>query len=63
MLTEVGCFSLLATTLGVVMTTLYLAGLVERRNFTVFRMGLDSAGALLIYVGGSFSCITCDSTV
>ena len=38
--------------LGIVVTCLYLWGLLERRNRTVLRMGVDSALVLLVYAGG-----------
>ena len=38
--------------LGIAMTTLYLWGLLERRNRTVLRMGVDSALVLIVYLVG-----------
>jgi cation:H+ antiporter len=38
--------------LGLVMTCLYLWGLLERRNRTFWRAGIDSVANLLLYVGG-----------
>ena len=33
------------------MTALYLAGMIERRDLTIFGMGLDSAMVLVLYTG------------
>lgn len=38
--------------IGIVLTALYLWGLLERRNKTVLRMGVDSAWVLATYLGG-----------
>jgi cation:H+ antiporter len=38
--------------LGIVVTCLYLWGLLERRDKTVLGMGIDSAAVLVLYVGG-----------
>lgn len=51
---ELSRFSLFAALLGVFVTTLYLLGLVERRNQTVARMGVDSFAVLISYLGGLF---------
>jgi cation:H+ antiporter len=51
-LNEVGRFSSFATLLGIVLTTTYLAGLIERKGKTVVRMGIDSIAVLGIYSGG-----------
>jgi cation:H+ antiporter len=53
-LNEVGRFALVATLLGIVVTTLYMAGLVERRDRTLLRMGYDSLAVLATYLGGVF---------
>jgi cation:H+ antiporter len=53
-LNEVGRFSLVAALLGITVTTLYIAGLVERRDRTILRMGYDSLAVLLTYLGGVF---------
>lgn len=39
-------------TLGMLMTCIYLWGLMERENRTVLRLGWDSAAASLVYLGG-----------
>lgn len=51
-LAEVGPFALVAALLGIALTTIYLAGLIERKNRAVARMGLDSAGVILLYGAG-----------
>jgi cation:H+ antiporter len=51
-LNEVGRFAAVAALLGIAVTTLYIAGLVERRDRTLFRMGYDSLAVLALYLGG-----------
>ena len=51
---EVGRFSTLAALLGIAVTTLFLVGLIERRDRTVMRMGVDSLAVLIVYFGGVF---------
>ena len=51
-LNEVGTFSQVAAALGTVVTLFYVAGLVERRDDTVGRLGLDSWAVVLTYAGG-----------
>jgi cation:H+ antiporter len=51
-LNEAGRFSLFAMLLGMAMTTIYLAGFIERRNRAILRMGVDSLLVLCLYVGG-----------
>jgi cation:H+ antiporter len=41
-----------ATDCVVVVTTLYVTGLIERRNRTILRMGVDSLAVLVAYLGG-----------
>jgi cation:H+ antiporter len=43
---------LFAATIGMVVTGIYLLGLLERRNRTVLRMGYDSFGVLVTYSAG-----------
>jgi len=43
---------LFAATIGMVVTGIYLLGLLERRDRTVLRMGYDSLGVLVTYSGG-----------
>jgi cation:H+ antiporter len=51
-LSRVGTFASVGALLGIVVTGLLLIGLVERRDQTILRMGLDSAAVLIVYVGG-----------
>lgn len=51
-LNEVGQFSLVAALLGSVLAAIYLIGLIERRDRTVARMGIDSVAAVFAYLGG-----------
>lgn len=51
-LNEVGAFAAVAGLIGICITLVFLAGLIERRDRTVGRMGYDSAAVLLIYVAG-----------
>jgi len=44
--------AVLMASVGIVMTTLYLWGLLERRDQSVLRMGIDSWGVLLTYLAG-----------
>jgi cation:H+ antiporter len=37
---------------GAIMTSIYLWGMLERRDRTVLSVGWDSAAALLVYIGG-----------
>jgi cation:H+ antiporter len=53
-LNAVGRFAAVASLLGIVVTTLYIAGLVERRDRTILRMGYDSLAVLVTYLGGIF---------
>lgn len=48
-LTEVGRFSQFAAMLGSVLACVYLVGLIERRDRTVARMGVDSFAVLILY--------------
>jgi cation:H+ antiporter len=42
---------LLSTAMGIVVTAVYLSGMIERRNRTIFNMGIDSMLVLVFYVG------------
>jgi cation:H+ antiporter len=53
-LNEVGNFSLFAALLSILLSVFYLLGLIERRNRTVARMGIDSLAILIVYLGGLF---------
>ncbi|NGO50557.1 sodium:calcium antiporter [Allomesorhizobium camelthorni] len=49
---EVGGFSQMAALLGIMLTLLYLSGLIERRDRTLGRLGIDSWAVLIVYAGG-----------
>ena len=51
-LNEVGPFSAFAALLGIVVTTFYVIGMIERRDRMIFRLGYDSAAVLVCYVIG-----------
>ena len=51
-LAEVGRFASFAALLAIVLTSLFLVGVIERRDRTVFRMGIDSLAALICYAAG-----------
>jgi len=52
LLSSIGAFAAFGALLGLVLTAIFLAGVVERRDRTVLRMGVDSLAALLVYGGG-----------
>lgn len=49
-LNVVGTPALFTIAMGIAVTAIYLAGMVERRNHTILRMGIDSALVLVFYV-------------
>lgn len=49
---EAGAFEVVAACVGSIMAAIYLLGLIERRDRTVLRMGLDSAVVLGVYAAG-----------
>lgn len=51
-LSEVGTFSVFGVLLGIVLTAVYLAGLVARSKRSILRMGLDSHTVLILAVLG-----------
>ncbi|WP_119459218.1 sodium:calcium antiporter [Rhodospirillaceae bacterium SYSU D60014] len=51
-LDEVGRFSSFAALLGIAVTTIYIVGLIERKDRTMLRMGGDSVAVLGVYIGG-----------
>jgi cation:H+ antiporter len=51
-LAEVGPFAGFAALLAIVLTALYVAGMIERRDRTVLRMGVDSLAAIATYGAG-----------
>jgi cation:H+ antiporter len=50
-LESVDASAIFAAASGVVVTSVYLIGLIERRNKTVGRLGLDSLTVLFVYAG------------
>jgi cation:H+ antiporter len=51
-LVEAGRFAAFAALLALVLTALFLVGMLERRNRTVLHMGWDSLAALVVYAAG-----------
>jgi cation:H+ antiporter len=51
-LAETDRSTLFAATLGMVATCIFLIGLLERRDRTVFGMGVDSLAVLVVYLSG-----------
>jgi cation:H+ antiporter len=51
-LTRVGEFSAVGALIGVIVTGLFVMGIAERRDRTIWRMGVDSAAVLAVYAGG-----------
>lgn len=49
---EAGRFAGFAALLALVLTALFLAGMIERRDRIILRMGVDSIAALLVYAAG-----------
>jgi cation:H+ antiporter len=53
-LNEVGRFSIITALLVILLTAIYVAGILERRHKLVLGMGLDSVLVLVLYLGGLF---------
>jgi cation:H+ antiporter len=53
-LAEAGRFAGFGALLAIALTAVYLAGMIERRDRTVLRMGYDSLAVLGLYLGGVF---------
>jgi cation:H+ antiporter len=53
-LASIGTFAGFGALLAMLLTAVFLIGMVERRDRTVFRMGFDSLAALAVYVAGLF---------
>lgn len=53
-LAQVGAFAGFGALLAIVLTGLYLVGMLERRDRTVARMGFDSLAVLAVYLAGLF---------
>lgn len=51
-LNSAGPFSTFAAIIGITVTMMFVAGVAERRDRTILRMGIDSAGVLVTYLGG-----------
>lgn len=51
-LREAGAFAGIAALLALALTAVFVAGLVDRRDRTIARMGYDSLVAILVYAGG-----------
>jgi cation:H+ antiporter len=51
-LSRADTFSVFGVFLGIIVTTLFIAGLAERRDRTIWRMGVDSIAVLVVYAGG-----------
>jgi cation:H+ antiporter len=49
---EVGKFEVIGAILAVLMTGIFIIGLLERKDRTILRMGYDSAAALLTFAAG-----------
>lgn len=52
---DVTVFTMFAAALGIVMTGIYLWGMLEWEDRTVLRMGWDSAAVVILYLIGSFA--------
>jgi cation:H+ antiporter len=51
-LNEVGQFAVLGAVLGLIVTLVYLVGIIERRDAVIWRLGPDSFLVFLLYSGG-----------
>lgn len=51
-LNQAGRFEAVAALLGLVLTSIFLIGLLERGNKTILRMGYDTLAALVVFGGG-----------
>lgn len=51
-LSQVGAFSTFAALLGIAVTALFVAGLLERSHVKIMRMGVDSVVVLVTYAAG-----------
>jgi len=51
-LNEVGMFSIVAGLIGILVTAIYVAGLIERRDPALFGIGLDTYLVAATYLGG-----------
>lgn len=51
-LTQAGTFEAVATLIAILLTCIYLIGLLERQDRTVWRMGYASSGVIVTYMAG-----------
>ena len=51
-LSQAGTFDAFGALLGIAVTALFVIGMAERGDKTVFRMGLDSVAVLVCYAAG-----------
>lgn len=51
-LNSAGRFSTFAAIIGIMVAMVFVAGVAERRDRTILRMGIDSAGVRVTYLGG-----------
>jgi len=51
-LNEAGAFEVAAAILSIIMTGIFVVGMLERRDRTIWRLGLDSGLALLVFACG-----------
>jgi cation:H+ antiporter len=51
-LNQVGSFAIVAGLLGILVTAIYLAGLIERRDLQIAGIGVDSIAVVATYLGG-----------
>jgi cation:H+ antiporter len=51
-LVAAGSFAAFGALIAIVLTGLFVAGMIERRDRTVFRMGIDSLTAICVYAAG-----------
>ncbi len=51
-LAAAGRFEIVAVLLGTILTSVYVVGLLDRRNQTVLRMGYDSLAAIIVFAIG-----------
>lgn len=51
-LNQTGTFAIVAGLLGILVTAIYLAGLIERRDLSIAGIGVDSLAVVATYLGG-----------
>lgn len=51
-LNQVGKFATVGALIGIVVSALFVTGIAERRDRTIWRMGIDSIAVLIVYAGG-----------